>query len=185
MAITNEDFGKLVTRIPKRVYARQWLPYSRLPYVDDILIDVTSSQFNPDFQQEVQNSPNPRSDEMFKSPYRAMKACLAGIIKYQDGSTEKIMPREFVLYHEAAKMPIGKISEDDYISQYSDTVELCASCQAKIFVQNKIVRAPQNLADIVDYLAKGKEIKLEDGTLISSKLDLEDWARKKGISLSL
>jgi hypothetical protein len=185
MTITNEDFGKLVTRIPKRVFARQWLPYSRLPYVDDIIVDVTSSQFQPDFQQDMTKNPSQRSDEMFKSPYRNMKACVAGVIKYQDGSTERIVPREYVLYHEAAKMPIGKISEEDYQSQYSDQVELCASCQAKMFVQSKVVRAPQNLSDIVDYLAKGKEIKLEDGTIISNKLDLEDWARKKGISLSL
>ena len=175
----DEEFGKLVTRIPKRVYARQWFPYSRLPYVDDAIVDVTSSQLQSDFTPEL----TAKNDEMFKSPYRAMKACIHGVIKYGDGSNEKIQPREYVLYHESAKMPIGKISEDDYKSQYSDTIELCQTCQSKVYMQSKNIKAPQSLAEVMAHLAKGKEIKLDDGTLIKGKEDLEEWARKKGLSL--
>jgi len=175
-----DDFGKIVTRIPKRVFARQWYPYSRLPYVDDIIVDVTSSQLQTDFNPEVSS----KADEMFKSPYRSLKACIHGLIKYGDGSTEKVHPREYVLYHETAKMPIGKISEDDFKTQYSDNIELCNACQAKVFVQTKAVKAPQSLAEVMALLAQGKEIRLDDGTIIKSKEDLEDWARRKGIALT-
>ena len=54
------------------------------------------------------------------------------MIKYEDGTEEPLNPRDYVLYHAHALKPVGKITEAEFLSSYTQPIDLCSSCQQKV-----------------------------------------------------
>lgn len=124
--IKEESYGKLIMRLPRRVQAKIYLPYSNLPHVRDIMQEMSPPL----------NSENPLQNlditKMGGDFFKGVAVCTHGEIDYGNGRVEKIMPREYVLYHESRKVPVGKISEDEYLTEFCEPDSFCAECEAKL-----------------------------------------------------
>jgi hypothetical protein len=124
--IREESYGKLIMRLPRRVQAKIYLPYSNLPHVRDIIQEMSPPL----------NSGNPLENyditKMGGDLFKGVAVCTHGEIDFGNGRVEKIMPREYILYHETRKVPVGKISEDEYLTEFCEPDNFCAECEAKL-----------------------------------------------------
>jgi hypothetical protein len=175
------DFGKLYTRTPRRVYARQWLPYSNLPYTESVFIDVPAPQTQAPFEpsdilknQDVTN--------YFQSIPKQIKVCVSGIVTLGNGDRIAVEPLDYVLYSETSQVPIAVITEKDFLASYTDQFELCPICLAKSQAMRSGGSVP-TFQDLIKALEEGKAITLQDGTKITTFLDLQNWAGKNGLVL--
>lgn len=189
-----DEYGKLVIRIPKGVYARMWVPYCRLPSVEDHFETV-----NAPHTTHMRVETNAEKLKDFNYLPSNKKMCDHGIITYEDGKTEFIFPREYILYHKSNRKAVGKISEQAYLSEFVESIDFCSSCQVKIDESNSGKKSqsvpppitkdtPKSSGDILRILADGKTITVPnnaDGTntVISSISDLQDYASKNGLKI--
>ncbi len=124
--IKEESYGKLIMRLPRRVLAKIYLPYSNLPHVRDVLTEMAPPL----------NSENPLANldltKMNGDIFKGVQVCTHGEIDYGGGRVEKILPREYVLYHETRKVPVGKISEDEYLTEFCEPDSFCNECEGKL-----------------------------------------------------
>jgi hypothetical protein len=175
------EFGKLYTRIPRKVYALKWTPHSLLPGVEEISIEV------PEQPPKVENF-DPREilagsqmHNYYTQPQKLIRVVIKGQVLI-NGALLNVMPTDFVLYCEKTKEPIGVLNEKDFLELYTDKFELCGMCSSKAeFIKNG-GRLP-TIDDFVKLLQEGKEIKLENGVILKSIADLRDFAAKHGINL--
>jgi hypothetical protein len=174
------DFGKLYTRVPKRVYARQWTPYSILPYVENVFIDVPQPLAPATFQPEdiVKNDVT----NYFQTVPKNIKVCINGIVTLGNGEKLQVEPLNYVLYSEVSQVPISVVTADIFDEAYTTKFELCAVCLAK----SQAIRGGGILPtfeDLIKVLEAGKALTFEDGTVIKTFQDLQSWANKNGIAL--
>ena len=124
--IREESYGKLIMRLPRRVLAKIYLPYSNLPHVRDVMTEMSPPL----------NSANPLENlditRMNGDIFKGVSVCTHGEIDYGNGRLEKIFPREYVLYHESRKVPVGKISEDEYLTEFCEPDSFCSECEGKL-----------------------------------------------------
>lgn len=175
-----DQYGILYTRIPKRVYAKQWTPFSNTPNVIDVLIDIPepppSQTFDPkDILRgsEVEN--------YFSQGSKMIKVCTSGRCTLLNNQVVAVQPRDFVLYNEKRE-PIGVVPEADFIEMYTDKFELCANCLAKSEFLRLGGRIP-NIEELVKMIESGTEIPLDNGKSIKSVSDLIEFATANGINI--
>ena len=173
------DFGKIYTRIPKRVYAKQWTPYSVLPYVENTFIDVPEPAINAPIKPEEIISQDVSA--YFAAANKTMRVCVSGLVAI--GNDKVIVkPLDYVCYSEISQTPVAVIGEKAFLEGYTDGFELCASCLAK----SQVIRGGgtiPTLEDLVKSLESGRSVTLSDGTLIKSFEELQTWAALQGIKL--
>jgi hypothetical protein len=175
------DFGKLYTRVPKRVYARQWTPYSVLPYVENVFIDVPQpiapSTFQPEDVLKSQDVTN-----YFQTVPKNIKVCINGIVTLGNGEKLQVDPLNYVLYSEVSQVPLSVITAEIFDEAYTTRFELCAICLAK----SQAIRGGGVLPtfeDLIKVLEAGKTLTFEDGTVIKTFQDLQLWATNNGVPL--
>jgi len=176
------DFGKLYTRVPKRVYAKQWTPYSQLPYVENVFLDVPEpiappTAFGPEDIVKNQDVSN-----YFQAVPKTIRVCISGIVTLGNGEKATVEPLNYVLYSEVSQVPIAVISADVFNESYTTRFELCPVCLAK----SQAIRGGGTIPtfeDLIKVLEAGKSLTFEDGTVIKTFADLQEWATKQGVQL--
>lgn len=175
------DFGKLFTRIPKRVYAKQWTPFSSIPAVVDVLIDIPQ----PPPQQSFDPKDILRGSEVenyMQNASKMIKVCTHGRATLSNGQQVQVNPRDFVLYNEKTFEPIGVVPEQDFLDMYTDKFELCQSCLSKSEFLRMGGRIP-SIQELINMIENGTEIPLDGGKSIKTVNELIDFANKNGINL--
>ena len=174
------DFGSIFTKIPRRVYAKQWTPYCSLPYVENIFIDVPEPAAPPVINPE--DVLNQDVSAYFATANKTMRVCITGAITIGSGDRVTVKPLDYVLYSEVSQTPIAVISEDMFVKEYTQGFELCPICLAK----SQVIRGGGTIPtmdDLVKSLEAGKRVTLSDGSVISSFEDLKAWAALQGIKI--
>ena len=174
------DFGSIFTKIPRRVYAKQWTPYCSLPYVENIFIDVPEPAAPPVINPE--DVLNQDVSAYFATANRTMRVCITGRVTLGSRDRVTVKPLDYVLYSEVSQTPIAVISEDMFVKEYTQGFELCAVCLAK----SQVIRGGGTIPtfdDLVKSLESGKSVTLSDGSVISSFEDLKAWAALQGIKI--
>lgn len=183
-----DEYGQLVMRKTRNVWAKMWLPYARLPYVENLFEAVMAP-----------HSVSPvTADDLRKGILSGQKKiCDKALITYEDGTTEQVLPRNYVLYHETSKKPVGRITEEEFLSQFINPVNFCDSCktalvnatsvQSHSFSPTPKSNAPiRNLDDIKSIFAAGKTINLVDdngkNVPIKNMLELQNFVSAKGLN---
>ncbi len=160
------DFGKSYSRIPSQVYARQWTPYSTLPFVDNSFVEI------PEPQEQKQFSARDILDsgvDSYLKPHKLIKACLYAFVTLSSGERKLVKPLDYVLYS-IAQIPIAVMSDDKFKAEYTDGFSLCQTCSAKA-----------QISAIVASIEAGNSVTLDDGTVLKTVEDLEAFKQKIGI----
>lgn len=150
-------FDKTFTRIPKTVYALQWLPHARLPGVTNIMGEVTS----PGFSTAMGLSYNP-ADPM--QPPRSPKiTCIGGKVKLLDNQDYDLEPHDWVIYSCETQQPIQVLSEKMFPQIYVDSgvFKLCDACAETAKNINKPVENKtfnDFASDYINLLRMGKTV---------------------------
>ena len=169
------DYGKVYNKIPRKVLARQWTPWAGLPHVRDIEIEIPEPAPSEKFKPEDILRDSEMSN-FYSNPQKTIKVCIKGQVRLQSGAIINVSARDFVLYDFDSKIPISVISEDSFLENYSEKFSLCEKCEIKAIV----LTSPKNLADqYINILKSGEKITLDDGTVISSIEELNNWFEKK------
>lgn len=175
------NYGSIYTRIPKRVYARQWTPYSVLPYVENQFIDVPQPVQNQEFSPEDIIKSQDVTSYLQNVP-KNIKVCINGVVQMPDGSKMIVDPLNFVLYSEVSQIPIAVVTEEAFNETYTTKFELCPVCLAKSQALRGGGTIP-TFEDLIKVLEAGKSLTFEDGTIIKTFADLQGWAAKNGLPL--
>jgi hypothetical protein len=174
------DFGKLYTRIPKRVFARQWTPYSDLPFVTNIFMDIAEPQLNSPLKAEDLLTQN--VDSYFQSANKTVKVCINATVTLASGDIKTVLPLDWVCYSEISNTPVNVVTDVWFKESYTDRFELCPACLSK----SHIIRGGGTIPtfeDIVRCLETGKEVRLSDGTVVKSFEDLKVFAELQGVKI--
>lgn len=174
------DFGSIYTKIPRRVYAKQWTPYCSLPYVENIFIDVPEPAASPVINPE--DVLNQDVSTYFTTANKTMRVCITGSVTLGSGSRVTVKPLDYVLYSEVSQTPIAVVPDTIFREEYTNGFELCAVCLAK----SQVIRGGGTIPtfdDLVKSLESGKSVTLSDGSVISSFEDLKAWAALQGIKI--
>lgn len=175
-----DQYGNFYTRIPKRVYAKQWTPFSNVPSVIDVLIDIPQ----PPPQQSFDPKDILRGSEVesyFSQGSKMIKVCTNGKCTLANGQAVNVNPRDFILYNEK-KEPIGVVPEIDFAEMYTDKFELCPTCLSKSEFLRMGGRIP-NIEELIKMIENGTEIPLDNGKSIKSVSELIEFANSNGINL--
>lgn len=175
------DFGVLYTRTPKRSYARQWTPYLNLPYVENTFIDVPQQQVQKPFDPNeiVENGD---VTNYFAAAPKIIKICVSGVVTLGNGEKVIVEPLNWVLYSETSQVPIDVVTETVFNNSYTDKFELCPACLAK----SQALRAGGKIPtfdDLIKTLENGNCLTLQDGVVIRTFEDLQNWASKSGVKI--
>lgn len=176
-----DDFGKIYTRIVKRVCAKQWTPFSKTPAVTDVLIEIAS----PPPQQSFDPQDILRGSEVenyITQGAKMIKVCTNGTCKLANGQTVTVNPRDYILYNDKTKEPIGVVPEFDFNEMYSDKFELCDSCLSKSEFLRLGGRIP-SIEELIKMIEAGTEIPLENGKTIKTVSELIEFASANGINI--
>lgn len=174
------DFGSVFTKIPRRVYAKQWTPYCSLPYVENTFIDVPEPAAPPVINPE--DVLNQDVSTYFSSAPKTMRVCITGSVTVASGERIVVRPLDYVLYSEVSQTPISVVPEKSFSDEYTNGFELCPICLAK----SQVIRGGGTIPtmdDLVKSLEAGKRVTLSDGSVISSFEDMKTWAALQGIKI--
>jgi hypothetical protein len=180
-ALKMAEYGTIFTRIPKRVYSKQWTPFSNLPNVVDVLIDIPQ----PPPQQSFDPKDILRGSEVenyFSQGSKMIRVCTHGRCTLGNGQTVQVNPRDFVLYNEKSFEPIGVIPESDFMEMYTDKFELCPTCLAKSEFLRMGGRIP-HIDELIKMIENGTEIPLDNGKSIKTVPELIEFANLNGINI--
>lgn len=149
-------FEKKYTRIPKTVYAIQWLPFARLPGVTNLMGEVVQPNFNTALGMQY----NPA--DPFQPPKQPKLTCIGGSVKVGD-QEYTLEPHDWVIYSCDNQQPIQVLSEKMFNQIYvdTDTFKLCDACAEaakKAQEPATISEQPATLQDYVNILRMGKSI---------------------------
>ena len=193
------EYGSLVMPRQRQVFAKMWLPYSKTPHVENVYETV-----NAPMTAHMRLETDAEDLRHYGSSLISnKKICDHGLIKYEDGSTEQIKPREYVLYHKQALKPVGKISEEKFLKEFVEGVQLCEPCQERLSKANAPIeynmqgnpleekQRPEpkitNHHDIIKTFGQGKSITIPnpDGTatVLKDIRDLREYARKNNVDI--
>lgn len=175
------DFGKVYSRVPKRVFAKQWTPYSILPFVENVFIDMPQQQPQKPFDPSDVLASNENVQNYFAAAPKIVKVCVSGSVMLA-GEKYIVEPLNWVLYSEVSQVPIDVITNEVFMASYTDKFELCPLCLAKSQAIRMTGKLP-TFDDLVKSLEKGNMITLEDGSVIRSFADLSAWAERSGVKL--
>jgi len=111
-------------RLPEKIVAVQWFPYSRLPEVDPIYAQV-------DRQVDYINGPE-------KAPKQVIEA--GKVIINQ--KAWRLEPSDYVIYNSKTMEPLQAMSESNFKASFVSTSLfcLCSDCEAKV----KDIAEPQH-----------------------------------------
>ncbi len=174
------DFGKLYTRIPKRVFAKQWTPYSVLPYVTNVFMDMPEPQATTPLKAE--DILGQDVNTYFQSANKTIKVCISATVVLASGDTKVVQPLDWVCYSEVSQTPVNVVTDAWFRDSYTDRFELCPTCLTK----SQVIRGGGTIPtfeDIVRCLEQGKEVRLSDGTSVKSFDDLKIWAELQGVKI--
>lgn len=199
------EYGKLIMRRPLEAYARQWTPYSRLPDVVEVAVDVVQAPkaFDPNAsQEEIEAALNanlqnggfkvPKNEaelaemfanqNMFGAGQQKFSIVTHGeVVCYGEKAPTKIRPRDWVLYHATAKKPIAVISDEEKTGQYTEeVVKFCKSCEG--LLKGNANSTDAKIEQLRKLFAEGKTFKVPgpDGTEVELK-SMEDWEKMNAI----
>jgi len=99
-----------------------------------------------------------------------------------NGEKTRVEPLDYVLYSEVSQAPVAVISADVFNESYTTKFELCPVCLAK----SQAIRGGGTIPtfdDLIRVLEAGKSITFEDGTVIKTFGDLQEWATKQGVQI--
>jgi hypothetical protein len=181
-----DDFGQLVMRKTRNVFAKMWLPYSRMPNVENVFEQVMAP-----------HSTAPMTAEDLRKGVLSghKKICDKGVITYDDGTTEYVYPTNYVLYHEKTKKPVGKITEEEFLTQFMAPINFCETCQtalnnaSSMNASSNLPPSPaspvKNIEDLKNVFAAGKSLDLKeaDGRVvkINSLIELNAYLKSKNL----
>jgi hypothetical protein len=148
-------FDKQYTRVPKTVYALQWLPHARLPNVVNIMGEVVQPNFNTAMGMTY-NSADP-----FQPPKQPKITCIGATVKIGEQDTN-LEPFDWIIYSCENSQPIQVLSERMFAIMYVDSTvfKLCETCAevAKSINRPLSQGEPQTLQDYLAILKMGKSI---------------------------
>lgn len=103
-------------RLPEKIVAMQWFPYSRLPEVEPIYAQI-------DNQADYMNGPT-------KAPKQIIESGKVVI----NGKPWRIEPSDFVIYDPKTMIPIQAMSEGSFTASFVSTKQffLCSSCETRV-----------------------------------------------------
>lgn len=116
-------FDRTYTRIPKTVYALQWLPYARLPNVTNVMGEVTM----PGFTTSMGLAYNPA--DPLQPPRQPKITCIGGKVRIGEQDYD-LEPHDWVIYSCENNQPIQVLPEKMFSQIYVDSAvfKLCDSC---------------------------------------------------------
>jgi hypothetical protein len=148
-------FDKTYTRVPKTVYALQWLPHARLPNVVNIMGEVVQ----PNFNTAMGMAYNPT--DPFQPPKQPKITCIGATVRLGEQDTN-LEPFDWIIYSCETNQPIQVLSEKMFAIMYVDSTvfKLCDTCAevAKSINRMPAQSEPQTLQDYLAILKMGKSI---------------------------
>jgi hypothetical protein len=121
------SFDKIYTRVPRSVYALQWLPFARLPNVTNIMGEVTEATATT-YMGQSYNPADP-----FQPPRKPQITCIGGKVRIGDKERD-LNPYDYVVYSCETNLPIQVIPEEAFKELYVDGSKftLCQTCSDNI-----------------------------------------------------
>lgn len=174
-------FDKTYTRIPKTVFALQWLPFARLPNVTNVMGEVVQ----PNFTTSMGLAYNPT--DPFQPPKQPKITCIGATVRLNEQEVN-IEPFDWIIYACDNKQPIQVLSEKMFAVMYVDSTifKLCDTCaeiaksiNGSVTLQND----PQSLEDYLAILKAGRSIKVptQNGDMMFYKeQEFRDFCAKFG-----
>jgi hypothetical protein len=173
------SFEKIYTRVPKSVYALQWLPFARLPSVQNIMGEVVEASAST-YMGSSYNASDP-----FQPPRRPRLTCIGATVKIGEEDKE-VQPHDYVIYSCETQQPIAVIAERVFSSIYVDSsiFSLCKDCSEKVKGLSTSSELPKNAEGIINILRAGGYVDVKDditGTAIriSTIDEFKAYAAKK------
>jgi hypothetical protein len=148
-------FDRTFTRIPKTVFALQWLPFARLPNVTNVMGEVVQ----PNFTTSMGLAYN--ANDPFQPPKQPKITCVGATVRLNEQEVN-IEPFDWIIYSCDTKQPIQVLSEKMFAVMYVDSTvfKLCDTCAeiAKSINSSSPQTDPQSLQDFLAILKMGKPI---------------------------
>jgi len=114
-------------RIPVKIEAKQWLPFARLPHVENIMGEVqpANAQTHIGISHDISS--------LYQPPKKPKLTCIGARVLIGDKLFE-LAPHDYVIYNIDTGTPIQVINESLFDSNYisTDKFELCSDCAAKV-----------------------------------------------------